>query len=119
MLTFLRYYILRNDMMGYYLNDIQERLANRPESSGWEVGSSASLPFDFTSTTMLQEIEATLHCIMSIQEAVPLEDNHFIAQLFGPDVLGRLPTTGQDRIRRTTLGLIGKPHFQVHVTKQD
>lgn len=25
-------------MMGYYLNDIQERLANRLDSSGWEVG---------------------------------------------------------------------------------
>lgn len=44
---------------------------------------------------------------MSIQEAVPLEDNPFLAQLFGPDVLGRLPTAGQDRIRRTMLGLIG------------
>lgn len=37
-LTVFRYYILRNDMMGYYLNDIQERLANRLDSSGWEVG---------------------------------------------------------------------------------
>ena len=45
---------------------------------------------------------------MSIQEAVPLEDNPFLAQLFGPDILGRLPTAGQDRIRRTMLGLIGK-----------
>ncbi|KAF8553854.1 ARM repeat-containing protein [Imleria badia] len=83
------YYILRNDMMGYYLNDIQERLVNPPESSGWE------------------EIEATLHCIMSVQEAVPLEDNQFIARLFGSNVLGRLPTTGQDRIRRTALSLTG------------
>ena len=24
-------------MMGYYLSDIEERLANRPESNGWEV----------------------------------------------------------------------------------
>ncbi|KAF8124319.1 armadillo-type protein [Boletus edulis] len=83
------YYILRNDMMGYYLNDIQERLANRPESNGWE------------------EIEATLHCIMSIQEAIPLEDNQHLARLFGPDVLGRLPATGQERIRRTALSLTG------------
>lgn len=45
---------------------------------------------------------------MSIQEAVPLEDNLFLARLFGPDVLGRLPTSGQDRIRRTMLGLIGR-----------
>ncbi|KAG9308679.1 armadillo-type protein [Chiua virens] len=83
------YYILRNDMLCYYLNDIQERLANGLESNGWE------------------DIEATLHCIMSVQEAVPLEDNQFIARLFGPDVLGRLPTTGPDRIRRTALSLAG------------
>ncbi|KAF9237195.1 armadillo-type protein [Melanogaster broomeanus] len=83
------YYILRNDMLGYYLNDIQERLASRHDSNGWE------------------EIEATLHCIMSVQEAIPLEDNPFLARLFGSDVLGRLPTTEQDRIRRTTLALAG------------
>jgi len=58
--------------------------------------------------TSRQEIEATLHCIMSIQEAILLEDNPFLAQLFGSDALGRLPTAGQDRIRKTTLGLIGR-----------
>ncbi|KAG1733765.1 armadillo-type protein [Suillus occidentalis] len=73
------YYILRNDMLGYFLEDMQKRFAQQNGSQGWE------------------EIEATLHCIMSIQEA-----------LFGPDVLGRLPTSGQDRIRRTMLGLIGR-----------
>lgn len=31
-------------MMGYYLNDIQERLANGPESNGWE----ARRPHDFS-----------------------------------------------------------------------
>lgn len=82
------YYILRNDMLGYFLEDMQKRFAQQNGSQGWE------------------EIEATLHCIMSIQEAVPLEDNPFLAKLFGPDVLGRLPTSGQDRIRRTMLGLI-------------
>jgi hypothetical protein len=34
--------------------------------------------------------------------------NPFLAKLFGPDVLGRLPTSGQDRIWRTMLGLIGR-----------
>ena len=50
---------------------------------------------------------------MSVQEAVPLEDNPFIARLFGPDVLGRLPTTGQDRIRRTALSLTGELRFEL------
>jgi hypothetical protein len=44
---------------------------------------------------------------MSIQEAIPLEENPFLVQLFGSDVLGRFPTAGQDRIRRTMLALIG------------
>ncbi|KAG6334626.1 hypothetical protein ID866_4467 [Astraeus odoratus] len=83
------YYILRNDMLGYYLSDIQERILQRQQHDGWE------------------EIEAALHCILAIQEAVPLEDNHLLRQLFGPDVLGRLPTVGQDRVRRTTLSLVG------------
>ncbi|KAG1884709.1 armadillo-type protein [Suillus subluteus] len=83
-----QYSIMRNDMLGYYLEDMQKRFAQPNGSQGWE------------------EIEVTLHCIMSIQEAVPLEDNPFLARLFGPDVLGRLPTSGQDRIYRTMLGLI-------------
>ncbi|KAH7905355.1 armadillo-type protein [Hygrophoropsis aurantiaca] len=83
------YYILRDDMLGYYLNDIQVRLSNRREGEGWE------------------EIEASLHCIMSVQEGVPLEDNQRLGVLFGTEVLGRLPTAGNDRIRRTTLSLLG------------
>lgn len=54
-----------------------------------------------------QEIEATLHCVMSIQEAVPLEPNKHLLLLFGPDILGRLPTSGSHRMQRTMLGLIG------------
>jgi len=54
-----------------------------------------------------QELEATLHCIMSIQEAVPLEANQHLLRLFSPDVLGQLPASGGHRIRRTVLGLIG------------
>ncbi|KAI6113429.1 armadillo-type protein [Pisolithus croceorrhizus] len=83
------YYILRNDMLAYYLNDIQERLLHSAAQNEWE------------------EIEATLHCIMSIQEALPLEDNPLVSQLFGSEILGHLPRVGQDRVRRTMLGLIG------------
>ncbi|KAL4071677.1 armadillo-type protein [Scleroderma yunnanense] len=84
------YYILRNDMLSYYLSDIQECLLQRHDAQeGWE------------------EIEASLHCIMSVQEAIPLEDNPLVSQLFGLDILGRLPTVGQDRVRRTMLSLIG------------
>jgi hypothetical protein len=54
-----------------------------------------------------QEVEATLHCVMSIQEAVPLEPNKHLSLLFGSDILGRLPTSGNHRVQRTMLGLIG------------
>ncbi|TFK33337.1 armadillo-type protein [Crucibulum laeve] len=83
------YYILRDDMLGYYVSDIAERLAAKRENEGW------------------QDIEATLHCVMSVQEALDLEKTLHLPRLFGPEILGRLPTTGHGRIRRTTLGVIG------------
>ncbi|KAI0051285.1 hypothetical protein FA95DRAFT_1676011 [Auriscalpium vulgare] len=83
------YYVLRDDMLAYYVNDITERLSNRSQESGWE------------------DVEATLHCVMSIQESVPVDPNEHLARLFSADILGRLPTTGTDRVRRTTLSLIG------------
>jgi hypothetical protein len=57
--------------------------------------------------TLFQEIEATLHCIMSVQEAMDLEKTPHLGRLFSPDILGRLPSTGHSRIRRTTLSVIG------------
>lgn len=45
---------------------------------------------------------------MSIQEAVPLEDNSFLSQLFSIEIFGAFPTAGQDRVRRTMLSLIGQ-----------
>ena len=47
---------------------------------------------------------------MAVQEAVPVEDNPHLARVFGPEILGRLPVTGSDRVRRTALLLIGA-HF--------
>jgi len=61
----------------------------------------------------MKEIEASLHCIMSVQEAIPLEDNPLLSQLFGVDILSQMPTVGQDRVRRTMLSLIGEFFVQV------
>ncbi|KAF5376630.1 hypothetical protein D9615_007856 [Tricholomella constricta] len=83
------YYVLRHDMLGYYVGDVAQRVASRQENDGWE------------------EIEATLHCITSIQEALDLEKTPHLPRIFSPEILGRLPSTGASRIRRTTLGLIG------------
>ena len=54
-----------------------------------------------------QEIEATLHCIMSIQEALNLEKAPHLSRLFSPEIFGRLPSTGRTRVRRTALSVIG------------
>jgi hypothetical protein len=37
-----------------------------------------------------------------------LEKTLHLGRLFSPDILGRLPSTGHARIRRTTLGVIGE-----------
>ncbi|KAF8147686.1 armadillo-type protein [Crassisporium funariophilum] len=83
------FYVLRNDMLGYYVNDIAERLSTRADTDGW------------------QEIEATLHCVMSIQEALDMEKATHLSRLFSPEIFGRLPSTGRTRVRRTALGVVG------------
>ncbi|KZT68569.1 ARM repeat-containing protein [Daedalea quercina L-15889] len=83
------YYILRDDVLAYYVTDILQRLSSRSPSDGWE------------------DIEGTLHCVMAVQEAVPVEDNPHLARIFGPQILDRLPVAGSDRVRRTALLLIG------------
>ncbi|KAL6303348.1 ARM repeat-containing protein [Sparassis latifolia] len=83
------YYVLRNDMLAYYADTVIQLLSTRQASQGWE------------------EIEGILHCIMAVQEAVPLEDNAQLRKVFGPQILGRLPSTGSSRVRRTALLLIG------------
>lgn len=45
---------------------------------------------------------------MAVQEAIPLEENPHLSRIFGPEILGRLPVTGSDRVRRTALLLIGQ-----------
>lgn len=45
---------------------------------------------------------------MSIHEAVELQSNEHLERLFGPEVIGRLPRTSNDKVRRTTLSLIGQ-----------
>ncbi|KAI0076848.1 ARM repeat-containing protein [Panus rudis PR-1116 ss-1] len=83
------YYILRDEMLTFFVNDIIQSLQNRQGSEDWE------------------DIEATLHCIMATQEAVPIEPNPDLSRLFSSEVLGRLPTTGGARVRRTMISLIG------------
>ena len=44
---------------------------------------------------------------MAVQEGVPLEENPHLSRIFGPEILGRLPNTGAERVRRTAIVLIG------------
>ncbi|TFK99936.1 ARM repeat-containing protein [Pterulicium gracile] len=82
------YYVLRSDLLAYYVSDLSERLAPGTPRQ-WE------------------EVEATLHCIMSIQEGIPLEDCPSLSSLFSSDILGQLPSSGPYRVRRTAVSLIG------------
>ncbi|THV01907.1 ARM repeat-containing protein [Dendrothele bispora CBS 962.96] len=85
------YYVIRDDMIQFFIDDAAARLAARQpgQQGGWE------------------DIEATLHCILSIQEALDYENTPHLHRLFSTEILGRLPTTGYNRVRRTTLSLIG------------
>lgn len=83
-----RYYVLRAEMLSFLVSSLVEDLSS-PSGPPWE------------------EIEATLHCLRAAQEAVPVEEDVFLPRLFSPEILGRLPTTGDSRTRATTLALLG------------
>lgn len=44
---------------------------------------------------------------MSIQEAIDMETVPELKRLFSQEILGRLPSTGRSRVRRTALSVIG------------
>ena len=43
-----------------------------------------------------------------MQEAVEIAENPYLEHIFGSEILGRLPTSGQDYVRRTAINLVGK-----------
>lgn len=100
------YYILRDDMIAYYVNDLAQHLSVRQPNGSWEV--CPPLRSYVLSLTSSQEAEGTLHCLMAVQEAVPIEPNPDLSRLFSAEILDRLPTSGGGRIRRTMIALIGK-----------
>ncbi|KAF9269125.1 ARM repeat-containing protein [Marasmius fiardii PR-910] len=84
------YYVIRDDMMGFFISEVANDLsAVQVGQKEWE------------------DVEATLHCILSIQEALDYEKIPHLPRLFSSEILGRLPTTGHVRVRRTTLSLLG------------
>ena len=103
----ISYYILRSDLTNYYVNDVIERLQTGPDQRGWDVGVLTSTYRSPIEWTILKEIEATLHCLKSVQEASPIEDNADLRRLLSSEVLGIFPKTGSTRVRRTTVVLIG------------
>ena len=103
----ISYYILRSDLTSYYVNDVIERLQAGPDQRGWDVGGLTPTSISPIKQTILKEIEATLHCLMSIQEASPIEDSEDLRRFLSSDVLGMFPKTGSSRARRTTVVLIG------------
>jgi len=103
----ISYYILRSDLTSYYVNDVIERLQAGPDQREWDVGVITPTRFGSVNWITLKEIEATLHCLMSIQEGSPVEDNVDLRRIFSSETLGMFPKTGSTRVRRTTVVLIG------------
>ncbi|OCB89261.1 ARM repeat-containing protein [Sanghuangporus baumii] len=83
------YYILREELLRIYVDELIILVETRHPNDGWE------------------DVESILHCLMSVQEAVVVSENVELQRLFGAEVIGRLPRSGQDRVRRTALSLIG------------
>lgn len=83
------YYVLRDEMLSILLEHSVYIL------NQWSASSS-------------QQLEATLFCLKSISEEIPTDEDRYIAQLFGPQILGRLPTDCSIRLKNTILLLMGK-----------
>jgi len=103
----ISYYILRSDLTSYYVSDVIERLQAGPDQREWDVGVITPVRCNMVNWIILKEIEATLHCLMSIQEGTPVEDNADLKRIFSSETLGLFPKTGSTRVRRTTVVLIG------------
>ncbi|KAI8372980.1 armadillo-type protein [Radiomyces spectabilis] len=84
------YFVLRNDMLAIVL-DHAVTILNQWQSS----------------QTSSQTLEAAFFCLKSISEEVPTEENTHIPVLFGPQILGRMPSDCDARLQTTTLLLIG------------
>ncbi|ORX90935.1 ARM repeat-containing protein [Basidiobolus meristosporus CBS 931.73] len=82
------YLVLHGEMLEYLLDLAATQLSSDRAVSHW------------------QDLESTLFCLRSISEAVSSEDPH-IARLFGDEILGRLPVQGHNKIRLTTLQILG------------
>ena len=100
------YYILRQEMLKIYVDELVATLDSRGPNDGWEVSHLYCVVL-IPIADVEQSAEAILHCIMSVQEAVELAPNTHLERLFGPEATGRLPRTGYDRVRKTALSLIG------------
>lgn len=100
-------------MLAFYISDLRVRLS-KTEHGCWEVSTTCHR-MNNAILRRYREVEATLHCVMLIQEAAPLESNQHLSLLllFGPEILGQLPISGGHRVQHTMLGLIGKFSFVV------
>ncbi|KAF8511488.1 ARM repeat-containing protein [Hysterangium stoloniferum] len=85
------YYVLRDKVLETLVSAVADAIsADEPRTGGWE------------------SIEATLHCIMCSQEAIPVEENPVLKRLFDITILEKISSSGTDRVRRTMIQLIGE-----------
>ncbi|KAJ7092338.1 armadillo-type protein [Mycena belliarum] len=105
------YYILRDDLLAFYVSDVETRLAAREAAGGAAVQGG------------WEDLEATLHCLRAVHEALDPDAPSAapaLTRVFAPGVWERLPTSRADaapgkaegvilsesRMRRTALGLV-------------
>ncbi|KAI8335318.1 armadillo-type protein [Chlamydoabsidia padenii] len=84
------YYVLRGEMLAVLFEHVFTILTR------WDTIASPCL-----------DLEATLFCLKSVSEEIPADENEHVAKLFGPEILGRLPSLNNIRLQNTALSLIG------------
>ncbi|KAF9513538.1 hypothetical protein BS47DRAFT_1393254 [Hydnum rufescens UP504] len=92
------YYIIRDETLRILVEPIvRDLLTKKPSDIVWE------------------DVEASLYCVKSAQDAVPLQSNAYLSRLFG--ALERFPEAGNHLVRQTALSLIGE--YATWFTSQD
>ena len=94
------FYVLRRPLLGFFHGQLVERLIG-PSSAGQPVA--------------WHEVEAVLHALRCVREAVPTDEAEILPFVFSPEVLSRLPSEGQQRVRLTAVSLIGDYASWLHL----
>jgi hypothetical protein len=94
------FYVLRRPLLGFLHSQLVDRLIG-PSSAGQPVA--------------WHEVEAPLHALRCVREAVPTDEGEVLPFIFSSEFLGRLPSTGSQRVRLTAVSLVGDYASWLHL----